>query len=418
MKIRSITFFHDPTRNEATDQRELPGQFARAAAACFADTDIPVQTTRLATTPFAHWLKSAGERSAIATALAMEESAIQDGFSYLSLGPALPAFPKSYELVVPILAATNTVFLGGVMGSKRSGLSLPAVRACAGIIRQASRITSDGFANLRFAALANVSAGAPFFPAAYHAGNEPAFALALEAADLAVTAFENAESIADARRRLLEALEDNACLLTRIAEGLASRFSIRFGGVDISLAPYPQQWCSLGAALEALGVKALGTAGSLAAAAILADTLDRGRWLRAGFNGLMLPVLEDSILAERAAGGTLTLKDLLLYSAVCGTGLDTIPLPGDASADEITPLLMDLAALALRLNKPLTTRLMPIPGKSAGDPTGFTFEYFANSRVMALPSAPLHGLLAGDEVVEIQPRGRRNARRESMPAAE
>ena len=98
----------------------------------------------------------------------------------------------------------------------------------------------------------------------------------------------------------------------------------------------------------------------------------------------MQPILEDSILAKRAAEGTLTIKDVLLYSAVCGTGLDTIPLPGDTTAEQITPLLLDLCALALRLDKPLTARLMPIPGKKAGDETNFDFAFFAPSRIMAL----------------------------------
>jgi uncharacterized protein len=84
--------------------------------------------------------------------------------------------------------------------------------------------------------------------------------------------------------------------------------------------------------------------------------------------------------------------------------LDTVPLPGDSTPEQITALLLDVAALALRLNKPLIARLMPIPGKQAGDPTGFDFSYFANGRVMALPAAPLTGLLAGDEVVSIRTR--------------
>ncbi|MCI0474746.1 MAG: DUF711 family protein, partial [Anaerolineales bacterium] len=73
---------------------------------------------------------------------------------------------------------------------------------------------------------------------------------------------------------------------------------------------------------------------------------------------------------------------LLLYSTVCGTGLDTIPLPGDTSVDALAAILLDLATLAVKLNKPLTARLMPIPGLRAGDATHFDFEYFANARVM------------------------------------
>jgi uncharacterized protein (UPF0210 family) len=103
---------------------------------------------------------------------------------------------------------------------------------------------------------------------------------------------------------------------------------------------------------------------------------------------------------------------LLTFSAVCGTGLDTIPLPGDVSMDTLSGLLLDVAALALRLDKPLTARLMPIPGKSAGDEIAFDFEYFADSAVMApsviAPEAEaVTGLLAGDEDIDIQPRIRR-----------
>jgi hypothetical protein len=89
--------------------------------------------------------------------------------------------------------------------------------------------------------------------------------------------------------------------------------------------------------------------------------------------------------------------DLLLYSAVCGTGLDTVPLPGDISVSQLQAILLDLAALAQRLEKPLTARLMPIPGKAAGEETGFDFAYFANSRVLGVRAEPLGGLLDGDE---------------------
>jgi uncharacterized protein len=96
----------------------------------------------------------------------------------------------------------------------------------------------------------------------------------------------------------------------------------------------------------------------------------------------MLPVLEDATLAARSLERTFSVNDLLLYSAVCGTGLDTVPLPGDTGEDELAGILLDVAALAFRLNKPLTARLMPIPGAKAGDVTDFDFPYFANGRVL------------------------------------
>jgi uncharacterized protein (UPF0210 family) len=209
-------------------------------------------------------------------------------------------------------------------------------------------------------------------------------------------------TIDDGRRALINAIEKHGKALARISKSELS--NTRFLGIDFSLAPFPAEAQSLGTAFERLGVPAIGLHGSLAAAAILTEAIDRADFPRAGFSGLMMPILEDATLAKRAAQGTLTVKDVLLYSAVCGTGLDTVPLPGDTTADQIVPLLLDLSALALRLDKPLTARLMPVPGKKAGDPTGFDFAFFANSKVMALDARPLNPLLGGDETFSIQSR--------------
>jgi hypothetical protein len=160
----------------------------------------------------------------------------------------------------------------------------------------------------------------------------------------------------------------------------------------------------MGGAVEGMGVPKIGLHGSLAAAAILTEAVDRANFPHTGFSGFFQPVLEDSVLAKRAAEGILTVKDLLLYSAVCGTGLDTVPLPGDVTADQVTALLLDLSALALRLDKPLTARLMPVPGKNAGDPTGFDFAFFANSKVMALEAQKLEKAFSGDEVFQLSSR--------------
>jgi hypothetical protein len=324
---------------------------------------------------------------------------------YLALGPALPEVPSSYAFIPPVIAQTKNLFFSGNMTV--SGLVLPlAVQACAKVIHDLSPIDPNGFANLNFAALANVGPGAPFFPAAYHVGDTSAFAIATQSADLAVDAFAGAHSLADARQRLQSAIELHTGRIETLALELQESAGPRFGGIDFSLAPFPTREQSLGEAMERFGLPALGRHGSLAAAAILTETIDRAHFTHTGFSGLMLPVLEDTVLAERAADGSLSIKDLLLYSAVCGTGLDTIPLPGDSSVAQLEAVLLDLAVLAVRLNKPLTARLMPIPGKQAGDPTTFDFAFFANSRVMALDAAPLTGLLAGDSPIPLQSRQR------------
>ncbi|GAP14041.1 uncharacterized conserved protein [Longilinea arvoryzae] len=404
MKVRSITCFYHPGQRDADVTLNRLARLAQAVSQRFIAAGYEVETTRLATVPFPHMVPSCCNESAILLAQNMEKQASDLGFSYLSLGPALPQYPDSYRLIPQMIAATQNVFFGGVMATAAEGIHLPAVRACAEVIHAAAQITPDGFANLRFSALANVAPGAPFFPAGHAGGDLPAFALALECADTAIQAFSRASTLEEARNNLLADLEKAIAKLTEIAAGAAAEFEILFKGFDISLAPYPDDSVSLGGAMEKLGLPALGLAGSLAAAAFVADTLDRGRWPRTGFNGLMLPVLEDSVLAQRTIDGTLGVKDLLMFSAVCGTGLDTVPLPGDVTADQLAALLLDVASLAVRLGKPLTARLMPVPGKRAGDLTNFDFSYFANGRILSLDAAPLTGFFGGNETYQLHPR--------------
>lgn len=404
MEIRSITYFLDPGFPFESQRLQAVGHFLSLARQAFEADGYRVQTTRLATIPFSRLFASATSDETLAGIQRLEEAARSAGIDYLSIGPALPDIPHSYRLVTDILASTEIVFASAVLTTP-TGVSRQAVQASGQIIQALTQHEANGFGNLYFAALANVPAGAPFFPAAYHAeGQPPAFALALEAADLAVSAFTAATSLPAARQALLASIQAHAEKLTATASTLAAQHALKFAGLDFTLAPFPTSQRSLGAALEQLGVAEVGLQGSLAAAAFLTSILDEAVFTRTGFNGLMLPVLEDSILAQRAAGESLTVNDLLLYSAVCGTGLDTIPLPGDTSAEALAAVLLDLAALALRLDKPLTARLMPIPGKQAGDPTQFDFPYFANSRVMALKYKPLAAPLSATGHLDLNSR--------------
>jgi uncharacterized protein len=407
MKIRSITYFCNPGYPPDAKKLHAAGVFASEAKKAFEDAGFEVQTTRLATIPFPRLLGAGNINETPKLAEKLSAALTEAGIAYAALGPAVPDIPASYEVIPEAIAVSKNIFFSGILADQRMGISLPAVHACAQVIVRTAPLEPNGFANLQFAALANVPPGSPFFPAAYHEGEEPAFAVAVEAADLAVSAFEEAASVEEGRRKLIASIETHTKQIVTVANLLKYRFSLRFGGIDFSLAPFPKETQSIGAAFERLGVPRVGLHGSLAAAAILTEAIDRADFPHAGFSGLMLPVLEDKMLAWRAAEGTLSVKDLLLYSAVCGTGLDTVPLAGDTTQEQISALLLDLAALALRLDKPLTARLMPVPGKKAGDPTGFSFEYFANSRVMALRADPLKGPLAGEETFPLKAREHR-----------
>lgn len=404
MKIRAITYFFNPGWPLDENKFQSAGRFLAEAKSAFEAVGYEVQTMRLATVPFPQLVENRIEETT-ELAKAIESMMSSIGVEYAALGPAFPNLLASYEIIPEAIAHTQNIFFSGVMGDSHNGISLEAVRACARVIVRCAPLTSDGFANLRFGALANVLPGAPFFPAAYHQGNRPTFALATEAADLAVDAFTNAKSLNEGRDALIEKLEAHGKALALVARQLQFRFGAQFGGIDFSLAPFPTDEQSLGGAVERMGIPKIGLHGSLAATSILTEAIDRASFPHTGFSGLMQPVLEDSVLAKRAAEGTLTVKDLLLYSAVCGTGLDTLPLPGDVTADQIAALLLDLSALALRLDKPLTARLMPIPAKKAGDPTGFDFSFFANSKVMALEAEPLTGLLSGNDIFQLRARG-------------
>ena len=404
MKIRSITVFIPSSWSFEPGQLEKAGKFVAAAQGAFEHAGYAVQTTRLATVPFTELLGDRTADEGVHLFQEIEKATSAAGFEYVSFGPVLPDDLSRYALIPEALAATRSAFFSGLMTRLGGQVSLPAVRLCAQVMHRSAAISPDGFANLRFAALANVPPGAPFFPAAYHQGDSPAFALAMEAAALAVEAFSQAEDLQAASQGLIDRVESHARSLSQVGQALQNQYGFGYGGIDFSMAPFPEPAYSLGEALEQLGVPAVGLHGSMAGAALVASALDQAHFPRAGFNGLFLPVLEDAVLAARAAQGSLTVKDLLLYSAVCGTGLDTVPLPGDTSAEALEAVLLDLAVLAQRLDKPLTARLMPIPGKKAGDPTHFDFAYFANSRVMALDARPLSKKLAGDGAFIVRPR--------------
>jgi uncharacterized protein len=402
MKIRTITCFYDPLAPDPLVVQHLE-ELAQDAASRFQSAGYEVQTRRLSTTPFPTYLDVKDQKAVVESVQQMESEAKSHGFAYLSIGPASLQHPGSFDAILPILMSTRNVFASGQMTNTGEGVILPAVRACAGIIHDAATVTPDGFTNLRFSAIANVHPNGPFFPGSFHTGEQIGFAVGIECADAAVDAFKEAETLLQARAALIDRLEQVAADLNRAAMRISAQYTARFYGFDFSLAPYPEDWCSIGGAMERLGALQVGMHGSLAAAAILADTLDRGHWPRAGFNGLFMPVLEDSVLAKRAHE-SLTLKDLLLFSTVCGAGLDTVPLPGDVTPEAIAAVLLDVAALSLRLDKPLTARLMPVPGKTAGEMTSFDFSFFHNGRVLSLDTQPLTGWLAGDESFDLRLR--------------
>ncbi len=408
MKVRSITSFYDPSRPDAPTTLKNLRLLSDKLATEIADKLMPVQSTRLATTPFAEFLPIQNKDDCLETVKGLETEVLQMGWNYLSLGPALPDIPETIPLIPSFLKATYNTFLSAIISDKEF-LYPAAIRASAEVIAQNAIIEKDGFANLRFAALANVDPYAPFLPAAFaKPGDPPSISFAMECADAVLETFKSGNSLEQSRDNLLQQLTDTAGEISQIFHQVVKGWDIQLRGFDFSPAPYPTDRCSLGAAIEAVGIEHIGGSGSLAAAAIIAETLGRGTWRKAGFNGLMLPLLEDSRLSSRSIEGHLTIQDLLLYSTLCGTGLDTIPLDGETTMEALTAVLMDIATLATRLGKPLTARLMPIPGKKEGELTDFDFEFFSRARVLSVTGQSLDFSRFGNEPIHLRPRDEGN----------
>jgi uncharacterized protein (UPF0210 family) len=265
------------------------------------------------------------------------------------------------------------------------GMRPEAALAAARVMKRLAHETAEGFGNFRFAVLACVGPGCPFFPSAYHAG-QASLSLGLQGAGVVAEAllslYEEGTTPIDLKQisELVRAmLIERTSPVIALGQALASEHGLAFGGIDLSPAPLAED--SIVSALELCGYGPIGSPGTVGVAGAITSALQSTGLPTCGYCGLMLPVLEDAVLGQRWEEGLVDTHQLLLYSAVCGTGLDTLPLPGNTEAEVIAHLLLDVAALALRLNKPLSARLFPVQGKQAGERTVFTSPYLTNTLV-------------------------------------
>ena len=280
------------------------------------------------------------------------------------------------------LKTFDNFFTSLQISSTANGLNLKGLKYCCKIIKSLAH--PNPFNNLKFCVSSNVPPNTPFFPAAYHASEHAKFSLALEMADEVVKIFENYTSLTLVQQELRKKFNEIYNELIKICENGAKKSNVKFHGIDFSPAPYPTLEKSIGTAIEKLNFDHFGCRGSLIGIALIKSCIPKKEKV-IGFSGFMQPVLEDFIISKRVSEGKISLEALLLNSAICGTGLDCIPLPHDISERELFYILLDLCTLSISLNKPLTARLMPIKGKLSGDEVDFDFEYFAKSKVMNVP---------------------------------
>ncbi len=387
MLIRTITLgIADPHPLNPEAIRRSAATLQRASAR-YAEAGYEVQTVRLSTRPIFDDLADWSPAALVDYTQGLQRVLDDAGMGFCSLGTAQaarPDFPlERIELIADFLGPTGalnaTVQLATAEYGMRAEAALPAAR----VMRRLAYETAEGFGNFRFAVLACVGPGSPFFPSAYHAG-PASLSLGLQGAGVvagALRAYKNSAPI-DLNRiaeLVKAALIEQASPVVTLGQALAREYGLAFGGIDLSPAPMGDE--SIVTALELCGYGPIGSPGTVAVAAALTSALKNTGLPTCGYCGLMLPVLEDAILGRRWEEGLVNTHQLLLYSAVCGTGLDTVPLPGDMEAEVIAHLLLDVATLALRLHKPLSARLFPVPGKQAGERTEFSSAYLTNTLV-------------------------------------
>jgi uncharacterized protein (UPF0210 family) len=363
----------------------------------YGEAGYEVQTLRLSTRPVFDDLANWSSSALLNYARELQQMFDDVGLSFCSLGPAQAArsdFPlERVDLIADLLASTSALNATVQLATPMDGLRTEAALPIAHIMKRLARETEEGFGNFRFAMLACLAPDCPFFPAAYHTG-PASLALGLQGANVVMEALQalvqkvsKPVDLLQASSWVKDALVEQATPVVVIGQALAQKHDLLFSGIDLSPAPLGED--SIAAALELCGracwgqdqeVK-LGAPGTLAVAAALTYALKNTELPTCGYCGLMLPVLEDAGLGRRWEEGLLNAHQLLLYSAVCGTGLDTLPLAGDMPEETIAHLLLDVATMALRLNKPLSARLFPVPGKTSGERTEFTSPYLTNTLI-------------------------------------
>ena len=382
--VRAITAF---VRIERTNYAR---NFADAKAvlddvkAAFAKRGYVVQTQRLVTQPVGELIDGLSDDDALALLKRLDALAGEQGLA-LNVGPAMlhdTDDTRAMHLLASALA-TQTHTNASAIIAATDGIHWKTIRASAALVH-ALADSPHGQGNFNFAATAMLSPYGPFYPGAYHTGAGKQLSFGFEGASVVQEVFARTHGDFDASvKELTNALATHARVAEAIGEQVAKARGWTFMGVDPTPAPLGD--VSIGAAMETWSGARFGSSGTLTAALAITSAVKAVPVKQVGYSGLMVPVLEDKRLSDRWAENGYGIDSLLAYSSVCGTGLDTVPLPGDISEEQLARIFGDVASLAWKWHKPLTARLLPIPGKKAGNRTEFESQYLFNTTLQALP---------------------------------
>ncbi len=380
-RVRTIT--EGITLNSLSDTVTFTAaiEFLNKARQAYINKGYEVQTIRISTQNLFKYLNQYSYNEALPFLVRLDKIAQKNNIS-LSIGQILP--PNKFQEGIDdwaekLVQTTSNISFSVPISSHEIGIHFNSIKASAEIIKAISK--SNGGENcFRFTASANCPAGIPFFPAAFHEGIN-SFAVGLESANLITEAFKQNNNPATAKQTLKLFLEKNLLPIQDIAENISKTYKLQYDGIDAS--PAPGLDASIGEGIEAYSKQPFGGSATLSACALITDVLKTLDIKKCGYSGLMLPVIEDIVLAKRAMEKRYTVQELLLFSAVSGTGLDVVPIPGSTSKKIVENILTDVAALSLKYtSKALSVRLFLIPGKKAGDIIKFKNPHLTSSVVM------------------------------------
>jgi uncharacterized protein (UPF0210 family) len=355
-----------------------------AARAELTKAGYEVETIRIVTQSFPEITRGLSEKQALDFFHEYDQLAQKEGFTP-DIGAAMTKDsddPAQADLLAKIIATTETIN-GFILVADDAGIHWKSARAAARVNKYLEEHTTHSEGNFRFAAGAFPPAIAPFFPVSHTSGPGHQFAIGMESANIAQQAFANPQGgFAGAGDRLAQLLELEAAKVEAIARSIEKQSGWKYEGIDLT--PVPLKEISIGAAMESLIGGPIGSPGSLSAALVITTAVHKVKVKQAGYSGLMLPVLEDSVLAKRWEAGSINRDSLMSYSSVCSTGLDAIPLPGDISERDLENIITDMASLAVKWHKPLSVRMLPVSGKHVGEMTEFGSPYLVNIRIQKI----------------------------------
>lgn len=384
-RVRAITAF------VRLDQARFKQQVSDALAVLhstqgeFEKQGYEVQTVRIVTQPLSDLLVGLTDAEALAFLKEFDDLSIQQKFM-ASVGPAMMRDsddPRAIRLLARALSSLPSVNGSAILAAE-DGIHWKVIRESASLVRYVTDNSPHSQGNFNFTATAMLKPYGPFFPGTYHTGSGGQFSIGFEGANVVQEVFARTHgdfgaSVAELTRQLTV----HSKLAETIGNQVAAATHWEFMGVDPTPAPLGD--VSIGAAIETYTGARFGSSGTLTAALVITTAVKAVPVKQIGYSGLMVPVMEDKRLAQRWAEGAISTDSLLAYSAVCGTGLDTIPYPGDISVDQLARIFGDVASLAWKWNKPLSARLQPVKGKKAGESTDFGGKYLFNTTLHPLP---------------------------------